>query len=179
MIIERIRREHGYMSRLLAILRRKLVLLKDEESVNYSLVKEIVDYLSSHSEVVHHPKEDLIYHYYVEKYGKQADVTDLEEDHKALSAKTHEFLDLIEMVLQDAVVPQDILITQLSEFIKSQKTHLDMEEKEIIPLLLETFTDDDWVHVESQWDHNDDDPVFGESISVRYKQLANRVRQEQ
>lgn len=179
MIIERIRREHGYMSRLLAILRRKLVLLQDEKSVNYPLVKEIIDYLSSHSEAVHHPKEDLIYHYYVEKYGKQSGVVDLEEDHKVLAGRTSEFLELIEMVLQDAVVPQDIIISQLSDFIKFQKAHLDMEEKEIIPLILDTFTEEDWAHVELQWSNSDDDPVFGDTIAERYKHLASRVRQEQ
>ena len=82
------------------------------------------------------------------------------------------------MVLQDAVVPQDIIITQLSDFIKAQKTHLDMEEKEIIPLILATFSAEDWEHVESQWNNSDDDPVFGDTIAQRYKHLANRVRQE-
>lgn len=178
MIIERIRREHGFMSRLLAILRRKLVLLEDEKSINYALVKEIIDYLSSHSEAVHHPKEDLIYRYYIEKYGHKPGVTNLEEDHKVLANRTHDFLDLIEMVLQDAVVPQDIIISQLSEFIKAQKIHLDMEEKEIIPLILETFSAEDWAYIESQWNHNDDDPVFGDTIAERYKHLAGRVRQE-
>jgi hemerythrin-like domain-containing protein len=166
------------MSRLLAILRRELVLLEDEKNINYTLVKEIIDYLSSHSEAVHHPKEDLIYHYYIEKYGDKTGITNLEEDHKVLAGKTHDFLDLIDMVLQDAVVPQDIIVVQLSEFIKSQKMHLDMEEKEIIPLILDTFSAHDWKHVESQWGSSDDDPVFGDSIAARYKHLANRVRQE-
>lgn len=50
MMIERIRREHGYMVRLLAILRHKLNEIKEENAINYSLVSEIVDYLSNHSE---------------------------------------------------------------------------------------------------------------------------------
>ena len=41
MMIERIRREHGYMTRLLAILRGKLQLLKDEKPINYSLVRRL------------------------------------------------------------------------------------------------------------------------------------------
>lgn len=50
MMIERIRREHGYMVRLLAILRHKLNEIKQERAINYALVSEIVDYLSNHSE---------------------------------------------------------------------------------------------------------------------------------
>ncbi|NAX17644.1 hemerythrin domain-containing protein, partial [Vibrio sp. V22_P2S10T140] len=53
MMIERIRREHGYMARLLAILRDKQRQLSNEQSINYSLVREIIDYLATHSESVH------------------------------------------------------------------------------------------------------------------------------
>ncbi len=178
MMLERIRREHGYMNRLLAILRRKHQLLEEDKGINYSLVREIVDYLANHSEAVHHPKEDLIYHYYVEKYGNQEDVADLEQDHKALAASTHEFLDLIEMILQDAVVPQDIVKERLAQFVREQKQHLELEEKQVLPLINDTFTETDWQYVEGMWDGSDDDPVFGDTIADRYKQLAERVRQE-
>ncbi|OXX27785.1 hemerythrin domain-containing protein, partial [Vibrio sp. V06_P1A73T115] len=70
MMIERIRREHGYMARLLAILRDKQRQLSNEQSINYSLVREIIDYLATHSESVHHPKEDILYHYYIDHYGQ-------------------------------------------------------------------------------------------------------------
>jgi hemerythrin-like domain-containing protein len=178
MMIERIRREHGYMIRLLAILRKKLQLLRNEEEINYSLVKEIVDYLSSHSEAVHHPKEDLIYHYYLQHYGEKQNIADLEADHERLSVLTHEFLDVTEMILQDVIVPQEIFIEQLSNFIDAQKSHLDFEEQEIIPLISHTFTLDDWQSLEKQWTKDEEDPVFGETIADRYKQLALRVREE-
>ncbi|KUI98535.1 hemerythrin domain-containing protein [Vibrio sp. MEBiC08052] len=178
MMIERIRREHGYMARLLAILKRKLQRLQNEQAVNYSLIKEIVDYLCSHSEAAHHPKEDLIYQYYMEKYGEREYIADLEADHRNLSEKTHEFLGVIDMILQDVIVPQDVFINQLSDFIVEQKRHLDLEEKDILPLIKQTFTVEDWQHVEGQWTQNEDDPVFGETIADRYKQLAQLVREE-
>jgi len=53
MMIERIRREHSYMARLLAILNNKLELLKQEREINYSLVAEVVHYLMNHSNKVH------------------------------------------------------------------------------------------------------------------------------
>ncbi|MDF4652581.1 cation-binding protein, partial [Vibrio parahaemolyticus] len=36
---------------------------------------------------------------------------------------------------------------------------------------------EDWQHVESLWSVSEDDPVFGDTIADRYKQLAERVRQ--
>ncbi|OIN28099.1 hemerythrin domain-containing protein [Vibrio barjaei] len=177
MMIERIRREHGYMVRLLAILNRKLHLLEKEQPINYSIVKEIVDYLANHSEKIHHPKEDILYHYFIEKYGAQEQVENLETDHLELSEKTHAFLDVVEMILQDSVVPQEVFMGRLSEFIQDQKRHLDLEEQSVLPLIEKRFTTQDWQVVESQWTVTEDDPVFGDTIADRYKQLAARIRQ--
>lgn len=176
-MIERIRREHGYMVRLLAILREKLSLLKQEKEINYSLVKEIVDYLTDHSEKVHHPKEDILYQYYLKHYGDQQDIVNLEEEHIRLSEKSHAFLAVIEMILQDAVVPQNIFMEQLEDFLKAQKSHLEMEEHSVLPLISKQFSTQDWQTVEQLWLVVEDDPVFGDTIAEQYKQLAQRVRQ--
>ncbi|WP_073585874.1 hemerythrin domain-containing protein [Vibrio quintilis] len=178
MMIERIRREHSYMTRLLAILSKKLYSLQNEQKINYSLVREIVDYLSSHSEAAHHPKEDLMYNYYIQNYGEKACIADLEADHKRLAEKTHAFLDVVDMILQDVIVPQDIFMDQLADFILVQKKHLEFEEREVLPLIDKTFTVDDWKVIESQWTYSEDDPVFGETIADRYKQLAQLLREE-
>lgn len=177
MMMEQIHREHGYMVRLLAILKKKWSLLKEEQSINYSLVKEVVDYLSSHSETVHHPKEDILYRHLVETYPTSGEIKNLEHEHKVLSEKTSDFLLTVEMILQDSVVPQEVFIQQLEGFIQNQKQHLDFEEREVLPLIKKTFTTQDWQIVESQWEQNEDDPVFGDTIADRYKQLAQRVRQ--
>ncbi|ELA8176875.1 hemerythrin domain-containing protein [Vibrio alginolyticus] len=177
MMIERIRREHGYMVRLLAILRHKLNEIKKERVINYALVSEIVDYLSNHSEKVHHPKEDILYHHFLEHYGKQQTMENLEKEHLELASKTREFSSVIEMILQDAVVPQDMFVAHLEDFIESQRHHLELEERKILPLIEELFTTEDWQYVESLWSVSEDDPVFGDTIADRYKQLAERVRQ--
>lgn len=184
MMLEQIRREHGYMVRLLAILRKKLNSIRNEQPINYSLVKEIVDYLSSHSESTHHPKEDILYQYYMEHYGathalENLEMANLEQEHKLLAEKTHEFMDTVDMILQDAVVPLDIFADQLENFVNEQKRHLEFEEKEILPVISDTFSVEDWQAVESQWKQSDDDPVFGDTIADKYRQLAERVRQNE
>lgn len=177
MMMEQIHREHGYMVRLLAILRKKWNSLKEEKPINYSLVKEIVDYLSTHSESVHHPKEDILYRHFAEKYPASAEIRNLETEHQELAEKTQSFLLTVDMILQDAVVPQDVFIEQLGNFIENQKQHLDFEEREVLPLIKKTFTTEDWQYVEGLWDKSDEDPVFGNTIADKYKQLAERVRQ--
>jgi len=96
-----------------------------------------------------------------------------------LSEQTHAFLNIIEMILQDAVVPQEVIIEKLESFISAQRRHLEMEEQSILPLINRTFTVADWQKVESQWNENEDDPVFGETIAERFAQLARRVRKSE
>lgn len=176
MMIEQIRREHGYMVRLLAILANKVELLKQEQPVNYSLIKEVVDYLSEYSEKYHHPKEDILYHYYRENYGAHDDMDNLEFEHKLLECKTHAFMNIVEMILQDAVVPHHLFIEQLEAFMNAQKSHLELEEKNILPMICDRFSVEDWQHVETLYSGTDDDPVFGDTIAEQYAQLAKRVR---
>lgn len=180
MMMEQIHREHGYMVRLLAILNKKWHKLTHEEPINYSVVKEIVDYLATHSETVHHPKEDILYRYYVSHFDSKenSEIENLEKAHEELSEKTKDFLAMVDMILQDAVVPLDIFTQHLETFIQDQKRHLDLEEKQILPLIKQRFTPQDWQQVESQWKQSDDDPVFGDTIADRYKQLARYIRNE-
>ncbi|WP_299685458.1 hemerythrin domain-containing protein [uncultured Vibrio sp.] len=179
MMIERIRREHGYMARLLVILKDKLECLKLEREINYSLIAEVVHYLMTHSEKVHHPKEDLIYRYYLKQYGNEQAIEDLELEHQLLSEKTAVFLGVVDMILQDAVVPQQVFIEQLEAFIQGQRKHMEYEEKHVLPMIVEAFTVKDWQEVESQWLQPEDDPVFGETIADQYRQLAERVRKNE
>lgn len=179
MMLERIRREHGYMVRLLAILREKLQLLNSEQLINYSLIKEIVDYLGIHSQSVHHPKENILYHYYQQHYSMTPIVEDLQQEHDLLAEQTQAFLLIVEMILQDAVVPQDVFIEKLSDFIEQQQHHLDLEERSVFPLIENAFTVSDWQQVESIWSGHEDDPVFGETIAEQFTQLARRVRQSE
>ncbi|EGZ6802608.1 hemerythrin domain-containing protein, partial [Vibrio cholerae] len=112
-------------------------------------------------------------------YGDEQQVANLEREHQELAQITHQFLDVMEMILNDAVVPQDVFIEQLEAFLQGQKQHLELEEQSILPLINQTFELEDWQSVESQWQNNDDDPVFGETIAERYALLARRVRKSE
>lgn len=179
MMLERIRREHGYMVRLLDILREKLQLVQQEQPINYSLIKEVIEYLGQHAQVIHHPKEDVLYSYYQQHYSAAPISLDLTQEHHQLEQQTQSFALLIDMILQDAVIPQDLFADKLKEFIDCHQQHLEMEERDIFPAIERRFTVSDWQQVESIWTHQDVDPVFGETIAEQYVQLARRVRRSE
>ncbi len=179
MLRQRISTEHSYMVRLLVILDQQLVKLKDDHKVDYRLINQVVRYLQRHSETTHHPKEDILYHYYLEHYGHDANIENLELEHDDLSAITQEFADLLAMILSDVVVPKEVISEHLSDFIYRQKQHLDFEERKILPQLSQYFSDQDWLNVETLCGAQAIDPVFGDNIASQYQYLADWLQNEE
>ncbi|CED72254.1 putative hemerythrin [Aliivibrio wodanis] len=174
MLIESIYKEHGYINRIIQLLDNKVSLLEEEKSVNYNLIRESVDYLSSVAEKVHHPKEDMIYQYYIEHYGEHEGLVDLLQEHHTLSDSTEAFSVIVEMILNDAIVPKEIFKENLKEFTNRIKRHLELEEAKIFPFLKSHLTEDDWKELEAYW-KEEEDPVFGHQVNKRYLELASKV----
>lgn len=174
MLLESIHREHGYMNRLIAVLEQKLQLLEDEKPINYAIVKEVVDYLQEFSELNHHPKEDLIYQYYVEHFNDASAIEDLVAEHHALAKVTAGFSEVVEMILNDAVIPQHLFMVKLETFVERVKGHLEFENQHILPLLKKNLTEKDWLYLETQWSEQND-PIFGDVVAGKYRHLAARL----
>lgn len=175
MLIDSIYKDHGYINRIIQLLDKKLNRLEEEKTVNYNVIRESVDYLSSFAEKNHHPKEDRIYQYFIDKYGENKALTNLLYEHNTLSADTVDFSITLEMILQDAIVPKDIFREHLLAFTQRIRRHLELEEKEVFPFLKAQLTEIDWRNLEKGW-VEEDDPVFGERVHKRYVQLAEQVR---
>ncbi|MGR5064150.1 hemerythrin domain-containing protein [Photobacterium sp. DNB22_13_2] len=177
MMLDDIHTEHGYICRLLKILQQKLVAIRNGQEVNYGLIKDIVDYLQNHAECCHHPKEDVLYHYYQDHYADNAgQVKSLEKEHEELARLTQEFADTVDMILMDAVIPLDVFADKLNAFVVSQFAHLEFEEKHILPLIRKHFTQEDWLAVSQQYEKCDCDPLFGSQVTERYRHLAERLQ---
>ena len=176
MMLESIHTEHGYINRLLNILQQKLVAIQNGRPVNYCLIKDIVEYLQKQAECCHHPKEDILYHYYQSHYADSAEMQNLADEHIELSKLTHEFADTVDMILMDSVIPLDVFAEKLNTFVKRQKAHLEFEEKHILPLIRRTFTAEDWLAVSAEYEGCECDPLFGDKVAERYRNLAERLK---
>ncbi|MDD1784061.1 hemerythrin domain-containing protein [Enterovibrio sp. ZSDZ35] len=176
MLISSIHEDHNNISKLLKLLARNLTAIKNEKSVNYSLIRDAVRYLQEHAERYHHPKEDLIYHYYVDKYKGAEEVARLDAEHDSLAGLTAEFADTVDMILMDAVIPLDLFAEKLNRFVVSQREHLELEERAILPLIKKQLTKDDWDYLQTQWESELSDPLFGEQVSDTFVELASALK---
>lgn len=177
-MLDSVHEDHVNIAKLLRVLEHKLALIRSEKPVKYKLVADIISYMSSYADQYHHPKEDLIYDYYI-KYRVVGDEMPnrLAAEHKQLHELTEELKDVVELILLDAVMPLDVFSDKLENYIKAQWEHLNYEENEVFPVLREQLTEDDWRHIEQNWQHGQvDDPIFGKQVKAQYQALAERIR---
>ena len=177
-MLSSLHKDHLNIARLLELLKHKLAAIRAEEPISYFLVRDVIDYLREVSDKYHHPKEDLIYDYYL-KYRCQDEPLSrrLQQEHERVVASGKELREMVEMILMDAVIPLDTLVAKLEAFIVLQQQHMDFEEGELFPELRKSLTEDDWRNLEQQWQFKiADDPLFGRQVAERYRDLFSRLR---
>jgi hemerythrin-like domain-containing protein len=177
-MLDILHQEHINISRLLDVLRDKLAALRSEQQVRFDLLKNVLCYLSEVSDTRHHPREDLIYDYYVSyRCDDPVSVTSmLKDQHKLIVSSGEKLRELVDMILMDAVIPLDDVAIALENFVVLQQQHLDYEEGTVFPLLQRSLTEDDWRHLEQNWLYmTEDDPLFGRQVAERYQDLAAQL----
>lgn len=178
MLIDTIKREHGYMLQLFILLEHKCERLKEGKDIDYSVVYDVLWYLQNHSETIHHPKEDVVYRYYIDKYGDRGNLVNLIEEHHRLNEVTQQFSEIVEIVLQDSIYPKDKFIQNMQVFIQEQRAHLMLEEEEIFPKLLSSLKQKNLDEIDKLWIENYQDPLFGSHVEKEYYRLAERLAED-
>ena len=70
----------------------------------------------------------------------------------------------------------DQVAAKLEQFIVLQQRHMDFEEGQVFPELRAKLTEDDWRHLEQNWQHRKaDDPLFGREVAERFRELSERL----
>lgn len=176
-MLSSLHKDHLNIAKLLHLLRQKLAAIRSEQPISYFLIRDVVDYLREVSDKHHHPKEDLIYDYYLKYRVVGGEVANrLHEEHARLLEAGTELKEMVEMILMDAVIPLDQFTAKLEQFIELQEAHLNYEEAVIFPQLRDSLTEDDWRHLEQMWQNRAiSDPLFGAEVSQHFRALAKQL----
>ncbi|WP_293267815.1 hemerythrin domain-containing protein [Neptunomonas sp.] len=170
-VISELQQDHVNLSKLLEILDKKIIKLKDGNQPNIGLMADVIGYIANYAEGYHHPKEDEVFAFFKGRDTKLDGVMqECEVAHTNLKGFAHALLEVIDGVLHDAVMPMDNFIEKLEDFVRNEKKHLDFEEASVFPVLNEVATDADWKAVEAGLPI-ENDPLFGEKRSEEYKAL--------
>lgn len=177
-VLAQLREDHRNMAILLALLERQAELIADGEEPDYDLSHDVLRYMTTYPDAVHHPREDRI-------YLRLRDVApDSVSDIDGIMAE-HEEIGRIGIALRDALdaieagllVRRDEIIDQAQAYVKKLRDHMRWEEATLFTLADEMLAGEDWEALPGPEDHSHD-PVFGPTVQASYEDLYRFIRSE-
>jgi hemerythrin-like domain-containing protein len=90
---------------------------------------------------------------------------------------SHDLHDSIDSVLNDTLMPMELLIDKLEAYVVEYQNHMEFEEKQLFPCLESVAQASDWQALLEQLPRNDD-PLFGEHQSDQYVELYRDLLQD-
>lgn len=180
-IMAELHQDHIHLARLLTILEQQSQRFNSEDDdPDLLLMMDIADYIHSYPDLVHHPKEDLIYNAFAQQSDQAKDVVDsLLSQHHAMPTATTDFQDMLHNVANGAsIIDKATLKSSVDTFIALQKAHMNIEEEQLFPLINETLSDQDWLALEQNLS-DAKDPLFGDKILDHYQNLYQCIEQQQ
>lgn len=174
-IMDRLEEEHDNMAKLLDILEHQLASFAEAGDVDYDLILDIIDYFLDYPDLVHHPKEDLIYQR-LRKLdpGLASQVGDLEAEHREVGALTREFGEAVHAVLLEADISRDDVLAAAKAFIDYQRQHMELERTTFFPAALEALNENHWKTIDNAA-RKSPDPLFGGEVERRYEALRESI----
>ncbi|ARD21586.1 Hemerythrin HHE cation binding domain protein [Shewanella sp. P1-14-1] len=175
MILKRLMNDHKHIAVLLDVLAKKNHKLSQGEAVNFSLIRDVVEYMQVYAEHSHHPLEDITYNYFVKQFSSPCN-TQLHEEHTKLAEYSGALMYSLNLILSDVVISREKLVTDLQAYVDIQRSHMHYEESELFPLFAKQLTAQDWDTIKSQCEKQlVDDPLFSDNDESIFEDLKAHI----
>lgn len=167
--------DHTRLVQLLDLFEQLLDRFHTGQEPDYDLMSEMLEYMESYQDSVHHPTEDLIFRRVLDKGVQRHDVFDvLRHQHDRLPQLNKRFRQSLDGIVHEAVLPREEVEAQGRELLGTLREHMALEDREAFPIALERLDEADWDAVEAL-SPNADDPVFGVPDPLRFRALFQRL----
>ena len=174
-IIESLRQDHRSFEDLLQVLEEEVAVFERAERPDYEILEAIVSYFQGYPDCCHHPKEDAVFRRLKERNPGAADaIGDLEAEHVVAAQQLFRFAEAVENVLGELDVPREGFNQAARAFIKHERRHMKMEEKQFFPAALDVLTDKDWAELDAKLTDKKDPLVPGQ-LEEAFKTLQGRI----
>ncbi len=170
--MEILRQEHANMTLLLDLLERQIAALRQEEDADFVLIGGIVDYFLTYPDLMHHPKEDILFHRLRELDPPAAEkASGLVSGHEALGLLARSLARaMVDHLLQETDESRLWLCGLGQDFIDKNRHHMAGEEQDFFPAALRTLSEEDWAALGSKISTRED-PLFGGVVESRFQSL--------
>ena len=139
------------------------------------IMYDIMNYMINYPDVFHHPHEEILF-----KKLKEVDtvaaktIERLNEEHKKLHELGAELERTLHMAISGNIVSKDKLSSEIKEYLEIIREHMNIEERQVFPLLREEMTQDDWERLRPSLEQVQD-PLFGGVIADEFSRLYESI----
>jgi len=176
-LFEQIRLDHVHIAQLLDILDHQLNILSEAGGADFELICDIIRYMTTYPDTVHHPREGLMFERLLAHDASAADLLrDLTTEHRLLAEKGAACMEIMRQVIDGAMVRRDQIEALGREYVALLRAHMDKEDTDAFPRLEKNLTDEDWRALDASLDPQDD-PVFGPQVEAQFDSLLTFIHQ--
>ncbi len=175
--ISRLKREHENFRKLLNLLETQLDLFHRGEQPDYQLMADILHYMTRYPDCFHHPREDVIFSYLMERDPLAAQtVEELARQHRVIAESGARLHENLQSVIVGALTSRQTIEAPGLLYVTYYRTHMDKEESDLFVLAEKLLCDDDWKNINDRT-LSAPDPIFGTSIEERYCAVCSHITQ--
>jgi hemerythrin-like domain-containing protein len=177
-ILEKLHQDHIHAAKLLDLYDKQLQVLKEGGDPNYIIMRDIMKYMRSYPDVVHHPLEEIIFEKMEDK-DKLLDknIEKLCKQHREIDDIGDELYDKLSTIAAGIVTSLEDFKKGSEKYLELMRSHMDLEEGEVFPRIRELFTEVDWEDVDLELTRQHD-PMFGAGIEEQYEYLYDCLLSE-
>lgn len=176
-ILDQLYRDHRNMRSLLHIIEDAMAWYKIGGAPDFDLLLSVMDYTRNYPNLVHHPKEDMIYRRLLERDPSiPSAIGNLLEEHQKLGELTQRFEAALRQAAQGVALSRDGLDELAQQYLAANRQHIDSEDRAFFPRAVQTLTDEDWEAIDAALD-SPADPLFGHKVEDQYLALHERIMQ--
>jgi hemerythrin-like domain-containing protein len=176
-LLTSLRTDHRNLSMLLDLLQKETERLEACEEPDFELVHEVMEYMTSYPDTVHHPREDLLYqHILAARSDVDENLQRVESDHEAIAVLGAKLRDDIDSIAAGAFIKRDVIIAELRGYRETLLTHMYWEERELFALADELQDDKEWSSIDLGG-ADDRDPLFGSRVDRKFRRLMAGIQQ--
>ena len=156
--------DHRNAARLLSLMDRELEHLRETDLADMDLLRDIMGYMTTYPDKVHHPLEDLMFKSLVEREPQASGpVERMQVEHEELARRGKSFLESLELIVDGSMVEREALVDAGQQYSTMLRNHMLYENETLFPLAEQSLTEDTWNDIAARFDEQKDPRVRSDS----------------
>lgn len=178
-LIQQLRSDHADLGSLLLLLRRQSLLMAEPLTPDVGLLVDALYYLTRFPDVTHHTMEDRIASRLRDRNAlTNALLQELEEQHQRIRDLGMNLLRDLEGALRDEWMSRELVATSIQLYVERLRHNMAFEELMLFPAAERVLDDSDWQQIAPETRIRVSDPLFHDSVAMRFAQLRAAIERE-